>query len=101
MRNRPHLTKKGIRSLAAVAAAMALLTVAGVPAGADSGQPGNRPSTTGEGPPLTIGMPNGTQTDNSNPFVNTSSAMSLGYGYAMYEPLAQVNAIRPAEEPTP
>ncbi|WP_062213439.1 ABC transporter substrate-binding protein [Demequina oxidasica] len=42
---------------------------------------------------LTIGMPNGTQTDNSNPFVNTSSAQSLGYAYAIYEPLFQTTDI--------
>jgi peptide/nickel transport system substrate-binding protein len=42
---------------------------------------------------LTIGMPNGTQTNNSNPFVNTSSAQSLGYAYAIYEPLFQVTDI--------
>jgi peptide/nickel transport system substrate-binding protein len=38
-------------------------------------------------------MPNGTQTNNSNPFVNTSSAQSLGYAYAIYEPLFQVTDI--------
>ena len=42
---------------------------------------------------LTIGMPNGTQTNNSNPFTNTSSARSLGYVYAIYEPLFQVTDI--------
>jgi peptide/nickel transport system substrate-binding protein len=50
---------------------------------------------------LTIGMPNGTQTDNSNPFVNTSSAMSLGYAFAIYEPLVQVNPTNPSVEPKP
>ena len=53
------------------------------------------------GQTLTIGMPNGSQTNNSNPFMNTSSAQSLGYAWMIYEPLAQVNAVRPADDPTP
>ncbi|MFC4942197.1 ABC transporter substrate-binding protein [Pseudonocardia sp. GCM10023141] len=59
------------------------------------------PSGGGGGGPLTIGMPNGPQTNNSNPFLNTSSARSLGYAYAIYEPLAQVNAVRPTVAPIP
>jgi peptide/nickel transport system substrate-binding protein len=50
---------------------------------------------------LTIGMPNGPQTDNSNPFLNTSAARSLGYAFAIYEPLAEVNDTRPASKPVP
>ena len=58
-------------------------------------------STTAAGQTLTIGMPNGSQTDNSNPFMNTSSAMSLGYAFAIYEPLVQVNPIKPSQAPVP
>jgi peptide/nickel transport system substrate-binding protein len=58
-------------------------------------------STTAAGQTLTIGMPNGSQTDNSNPFMNTSSAMSLGYAFAIYEPLVQVNPIQPTQDPVP
>lgn len=50
---------------------------------------------------LTIGMPNGTQTDNSNPFLATSSSRSIGYAFAIYEPLVQVNDTRPTNEPIP
>ena len=50
---------------------------------------------------LTIGMPNGPQTNNSNPFLNTSAAKSLGYAFAIYEPLAQANDTRPANKPVP
>jgi len=57
------------------------------PTGATSG------TTTQGTQALTIGMPNGTQQENHNPFVNTSSAMSLGYAFAMYEPLFQVTDI--------
>jgi len=51
--------------------------------------------------PLTIGMPDGPQTNNSNPFSPTSSATVLGYKFMMYEPLAQVNPTRPDQDPTP
>ena len=44
-------------------------------------------------------MPNGPQTENHNPFMNTSSAMSLGYAFAMYEPLVQVNLAGQDEAP--
>jgi peptide/nickel transport system substrate-binding protein len=50
---------------------------------------------------LTIGMPNGSQTNNSNPFIATSSARSLGYVAVIYEPLAQVNTVNPTEAATP
>ena len=62
--------------------------------------PGTSSDNTGNAV-LTIGMPNGTQTENHNPFVNTSSAMSLGYAFAMYEPLVQVNPTNPAVKPVP
>lgn len=50
---------------------------------------------------LTVGRGNGTQTNNSNPFVSTSSTQSLGYGFVIYEPLAQVNVVRPSQKPVP
>ena len=81
-------------------AALGLAALALVATSCSAG--GNAPSsTTAVGQTLTIGMPNGTQTENSNPFMNTSSAMSLGYAFAMYEPLAQVNSIKPTMDPVP
>ncbi len=50
---------------------------------------------------LKIGMPNGTQTENHNPFAGTSSANALGYKWVIYEPLTQWNPVRPAEPATP
>ena len=50
---------------------------------------------------LTVGMPNGPLTNNSNPFTPTSAGNSLGYRWLVYEPLAQVNQIAPASQPTP
>ena len=81
----------------AVGLAAAALVLSGCSAGPPAGGSGGG----GGGGPLTIGMPNGPQTNNSNPFLNTSSARSLGYAFAIYEPLAQVNAVRPSDKPTP
>ncbi|MCY1145325.1 ABC transporter substrate-binding protein [Actinoplanes sp. Pm04-4] len=50
---------------------------------------------------LKIGMPNGTQTENHNPFAGTSSANALGYKWMIYEPLTQWNPVRPAEPAIP
>jgi peptide/nickel transport system substrate-binding protein len=50
---------------------------------------------------LKIGMPNGTQTENHNPFAGTSSANALGYKWMIYETLTQWNPVKPADPPTP
>lgn len=51
---------------------------------------------------LTVGMPNGTLTENQNPLTPTGSASkSLGYAYVIYESLMQVNDLHPLENPTP
>src|SRR5689334_3238371 len=50
---------------------------------------------------LNIGMPNGPQTENHNPFLGTSSAASLGYRWMIFEPLALSNAIRPSQPAKP
>ncbi|WP_320069100.1 ABC transporter substrate-binding protein [Micromonospora sp. RTGN7] len=46
---------------------------------------------------LNIGMPNGPQTENHNPFLTTSSAASLGYRWQIYEPLMMWNPVKPAD----
>ncbi|MCU1471271.1 MAG: transporter substrate-binding protein [Glaciihabitans sp.] len=79
----------------AVGAVVVALALAGC---GTSSTPGGTPANT---PALTIGMPNGPQTNNSNPFLNTSAARSLGYAFAIYEPLAEVNDTRPANKPVP
>jgi peptide/nickel transport system substrate-binding protein len=91
-----------LATLVAGVAAVAMLATAC--SSGSSGSPATTGSTQGakaSGQALTIGMPNGTQTNNSNPFLNTSAARSLGYAFAIYEPLAQVNDTRPAQEPIP
>lgn len=83
------------RRTAALAAAALAATLALTGCGAGSKNAG---ASTGV---LTVGRGNGTQTNNSNPFVSTSSTQSLGYGFVIYEPLAQVNIVRPAQKPVP
>ncbi|GAA1958426.1 ABC transporter substrate-binding protein [Agromyces allii] len=50
---------------------------------------------------LTIGMPNGPQQPNQNPLATGSASLSLGYAFAVYESLMQVNEIDPTAAPTP
>ncbi|WP_330240860.1 ABC transporter substrate-binding protein [Streptomyces sp. NBC_00525] len=50
---------------------------------------------------LTLGKPDGPQTDNSNPFLNTSAGATLGYRHMIYEPLAMTSQIRPADKADP
>ena len=50
---------------------------------------------------LNVGMPNGPQTENHNPFLGSSAGASLGYRWMIYEPLVMTNPIRPAEPGKP
>ncbi len=50
---------------------------------------------------LNVGMPNGTQTENNNPFLGSSAGASLGYRWMIYEPLVMTNAVRPADPGKP
>jgi len=50
---------------------------------------------------LNVGMPNGPQTENHNPFLTTSAAKSLGYAYQIYEPLMMWNPVKPADPMKP
>lgn len=50
---------------------------------------------------LTVGMPNGPQQPNQNPLATGSASLSLGYAFAVYESLMQVNEIKPTDPPTP
>ncbi|GIF03648.1 ABC transporter substrate-binding protein [Actinoplanes siamensis] len=50
---------------------------------------------------LSIGMPNGTVTENNNPFVGTSAGASLGYRWVVYEPLGMWNNVKPADPAKP
>ncbi|MCW3819917.1 ABC transporter substrate-binding protein [Micromonospora sp. DR5-3] len=46
---------------------------------------------------LNLGMPNGPQAENNNPFLTTSAAASLGYRWQIYEPLMMWNPVKPAD----
>ncbi|WP_405061121.1 ABC transporter substrate-binding protein [Kribbella sp. NBC_01505] len=50
---------------------------------------------------LNVGMPNGPQTDNNNPFLGSSAGASLGYRWMIFEPLVMINGIKPAEPGKP
>lgn len=81
----------------ALAAAAALLMLSGVVACGDgsTGEQGNPDGV------LNVGMPNGPQTENHNPFLPSSSGASLGYRFMIYEPLVMTSQIKPAEEGKP
>ncbi|TCO46645.1 ABC transporter substrate-binding protein [Actinocrispum wychmicini] len=50
---------------------------------------------------LNVGMPNGPQTQNNNPFLNTSAARSLGYARVIYEPLVMFNEVKATDNTKP
>ncbi|MET9316132.1 ABC transporter substrate-binding protein [Kribbella sp. NPDC003505] len=65
-----------------------------------SGSSGNGGSGTGA-TVLNVGMPNGPQTENHNPFLGSSSGASLGYRWMIFEPLVMINGIKPTEPGKP
>ena len=88
------------RKLFAVALAGALAT-GGLAACSDSPNANNANNANKAVDYLKIGMPNGTQTENHNPFAGTSSANALGYKWVLYEPLTQWNPVKPTDPATP
>ena len=74
----------------------AALTIAGCSNGGDdpssSAVPTGGDNTVVQGTvPLTVAMPNGQLTNNSNPFSPDSAGNKTGYTWAIYEPLVQTN----------
>ncbi|BDZ41458.1 peptide ABC transporter substrate-binding protein [Paraoerskovia sediminicola] len=97
-----------IRKLSAIAVGAASLAL--VAAGCTSGDTDEGSTTeesssssgeTAQGEVLTVGMPNGTQTENQSPFATGSSALSLGYAFVIYEPLMMLNDAKPSDDPLP
>lgn len=86
------------RRLAAAAIASVLTTVALAACGGD---PKPTSSTGSTATVLNIGMPNGPQTENHNPFLGSSSGASLGYRWTIYEPLVMANKVKPSEPGKP
>jgi peptide/nickel transport system substrate-binding protein len=87
------------RKFIAVAVA-GVLASGGLAACGDSPNEGNKKAGTGA-TFLTVGMPNGPQTENHNPFLGTSAGASLGYRWMLYEPLMMWNPVKPAEASKP
>ena len=85
------------RTLRALAATTAVAALAAGCSSANS----NANRSAGASGVLTVGMPNGPQTNNSNPFLSTSASASLGYRYMIYEPLVMTNPVRPEEKGEP
>lgn len=85
-----------LRRTAALVAAVTM-TMSGLAAcgSGESGQGGNAAGV------LNVGMPNGPQTENHNPFLPSSSGASLGYRWMIYEPLVMTSQIKPSEEGKP
>jgi peptide/nickel transport system substrate-binding protein len=81
----------------AAAVGTALLLVSGLVACGDgtTGAAGNSDGV------LNVGMPNGPQTENHNPFLPSSASNSLGYRWALYEPLVMNNQVKPADKGKP
>lgn len=88
-------TTKTIAALAATLLAAGTLSACGGSGTATTG------STSSGNGVLNIGMPNGAQSDNNNPFLSSSAAKSLGYANVIYEPLVMTNAVQPAQAGTP
>jgi peptide/nickel transport system substrate-binding protein len=85
------------RSLAiALASVMALGALAACGDSPNANKSGNNSPSV-----LNIGMPNGPQTENHNPFLSSASAASLGYRWMIYEPLIMDNLIRPSDPGKP
>jgi peptide/nickel transport system substrate-binding protein len=81
-----------MRSNRRVALALAGVLAIATLAACSGGSAGASGSSSGV---LNIGMPNGPLTDNNNPFLPTSASASLGYRYAIYEPLVMLNMVKP------
>ncbi|GAA2716075.1 ABC transporter substrate-binding protein [Actinoplanes palleronii] len=88
------------RKLFAVALAGVLAT-GGVAACGDSPNANKNADNSKAADFLSIGMPNGTVTDNNNPFIGTSAGASLGYRWTIYEPLGMWNNVKPADPAKP
>lgn len=85
-------------TLRALSVATAVVALA---AGCSSANSGANKGGAGASGVLTLGKPDGPQTNNSNPFLNTSASATLGYRYMIYEPLAMTNQVRPTDKAAP
>ena len=100
------------RKLAGIVAGVAAISLLATACSSDDdkkpeGDPSasSKPSASGEAKAsdkiLVIGMPNKQQQPNQNPLAQGSASLSLGYAFAVYESLMQVNDLKPKDPPTP
>ena len=91
-----------MRARRTVALALTGLLAAATLAACSSADGNNTGSTSGTAATvLNVGMPNGPQTENHNPFLGSSSGASLGYRWMIFEPLVMINGIKPTEPGKP
>ncbi|MEV0608331.1 ABC transporter substrate-binding protein [Polymorphospora rubra] len=90
-----------MRAKRLAAAAVAGLTALSLLTACSGESPNSNNNRSGSTTVLKVGMPNGPQTENHNPFLGSSSGASLGYRWQIYEPLVMTNAIRPADPGKP
>ncbi|WP_456823989.1 ABC transporter substrate-binding protein [Cellulomonas sp. P5_E12] len=92
-----------IRKLSTVVATAATLALLATACSGSGGSSDDSSGGTGGASDkiLTIGMPNGPQQPNQNPLATGSASLSLGYAFAVYESLMQVNELKPTDPPTP
>src|SRR6478735_8685886 len=90
------MMKRRMLAIAATAAALALVATGCAGGGGSDGD-----KSGGSNAVLTIGMPNGPQQPNQNPLATGSASLSLGYAFAVYESLMQINEVKPTDPPTP
>jgi peptide/nickel transport system substrate-binding protein len=82
----------------AIAGVLAAASLAACSSSSGGGSPSKaKPAAT----VLNVGMPNGSQTDNNNPFLGSSAGASLGYRFMIFEPLVMTNAIAPSQPGKP
>jgi peptide/nickel transport system substrate-binding protein len=90
---------ESMRTNRSVALALAgLLATVGLAACTGKAQSSSKSNASGV---LNVGMPNGPQTENHNPFLGSSAGASLGYRYLMYEPLVMINPAKPVDKGKP
>jgi peptide/nickel transport system substrate-binding protein len=99
------------RKLAGIVAGVAAISLLATACSSDDKKPegdassSTKPSASGEAKAsdkvLVIGMPNKQQQPNQNPLAQGSASLSLGYAFAVYESLMQVNELKPKDPPTP
>jgi peptide/nickel transport system substrate-binding protein len=98
------------RKLAGIVAGVAALSLLATACSSDndpkeepnaSAKPSSSGAATASDKILVVGMPNQQQQPNQNPLAAGSASLSLGYAFAVYESLMQVNELKPKDPPTP